>query len=101
MISLDDLPELAADVRSGALLWRDAYLSLLMLLVDNDVDEVVMRLPAPLRAKFTSDLKDSFGNRVDANELIWIDNAVGEPEQKVRIVEKARRWLQKHSGIAP
>lgn len=69
--------------------------ALLMLLGDHDAEHVVSRLPPPLRAKFTAELRGRFDNAVDANEILWVDNAGGEPAKQVQVVETARRWLQR------
>jgi hypothetical protein len=101
MISLSDIPDLVRDYESTELLWSAAYPSLLHLLGDHEVGEVVKALSPELALRFEAELVEEFSDESLAEHGLWIDSAGGEPPNRRQIVDKARAWLQRAGVTAP
>jgi hypothetical protein len=94
MIALSDIPEMNQEYENGDLLWSAAYPSLLLLLGEHEVEEVMEALSPELAARFGAKLHEEFSDEYWAEQGLWIDNAGGEPPNRSQIVTRVRGWLR-------
>jgi hypothetical protein len=95
MITLSDIPEMVRDYESGELLWSAAYPSLLRLLAEHDVEEILEPLSPDLASRLKESLRNEFSDDYLADHGIWIDSAGGAPPNQEQIVARVRAWLRR------
>lgn len=95
MIALDEIDELVADVRAGALRMVDALDVLLEMLRIHEVDDVLRGLPGDVRDHVVTTLRRDFDNATSGHDYFWFSSGRGDQPDKELIVDKVRAWLER------
>jgi hypothetical protein len=96
MITLEDIPEMLAELDKGELSVQDVYALCLDLFADNEVDDVFAPFPLDLRNDFTSRLREVYDNDTPAENFLLFDSARGDHPDKLIIINRIRSWLARH-----
>jgi hypothetical protein len=95
-MTLDDIPEMLGDWRTGNLTFEDVYFLCLDLFEDHEADIVLSQLPEELRQKVDSRLRADWDNDAPLEDCFIFNSGSGEHPASRTIVERARRWIAQH-----
>lgn len=93
---LTDIPEMVEDLKSGELTFATADSCLVWMISDHEVQEIYDALPKELQLRFSEVLRQTFGTNGPPGNIILLNSATGDHPQKLKVVDRARSWLQAH-----
>ena len=96
MISLEDVPEMVENFRTGELDFRFVYSLCLGLFEHNDVEDVLALLPTDLRDPLVSELRTTYDNDTPPDDYLLLDSARGDHPAKHVIINRIRAWIARH-----
>jgi hypothetical protein len=98
MMSIDDIPDLLDELKTGTFSLGDVVSLCLDLFERNDVDAVLTALPDEVRAYVIADITATFDNDIPVGDFMIFDSARGDHPAKALIIDRVRRWLKAHGG---
>jgi hypothetical protein len=94
MTSLEDIPAMLEELKTGSLTFQDVSSLCLDLFEHHDVEVVLAALPAKLRDDLTADMISFFDNDTPPEDFMLLSSARGDHPAKLIIINKVRHWLK-------
>lgn len=85
----------------GMITTHEVYPALLALALEAPLDEIVVEVPEPWRARFVNWLREAYGNETPEANFVWLDSATLEPAGARRVIALARDWLGRQAPRPP